>query len=182
MSQLNLSPKASKYQSPRGSGKTTTTLKMLEEQRVMEMLRTKPVQTDSVLLPENTQEQQQMKHDKRREVVNKIKESLVVKFQSRVAILHHKKTFQTGYNDTHFCKDMTELIEDFQTRLDKLKVDGKFYTYSIVDDEPTDQHLIVRAPLAPVEETKEEEEWIHCEACLNYDPDNCFCYRLNNNN
>ena len=145
MSQLNLSPRAPKgvskivlgneYQSVRGSGKTTQPIQFLEEQRVMEMLRTKPVQTDSVLLPEETKEQEQVKHDKRREVINKIKESLVVKFQSKVAILHHKKTFQTGYDDKQFCKDMTELIEDFQTRLDKLKVDGKFYTYNIVDDE-----------------------------------------------
>lgn len=121
MNSLNLSP--------RTSGKTTLTLKKLEEQRVMEMLRTKPVHTDSKIVEPTTEEKtEKVINDKRRQVVNKIKESLVSKFQNEVAILHHKNSFENSYDDKDFCKDMTKLIEDFQGRLDKLKVNGKFYT------------------------------------------------------
>ncbi len=141
-------------QSPRTSGKTTMILEKLREQRVMEMLKTKPVQTDSIILPETEEKTEPVMDNKRRDIVNKIKESLVVKFQRQVAILHHRNSFESDYNDTDFCKDMTNLIDDFQGRLDKLKINGKFYA-----TKPE------KVELAVVEELDSDVEEIDSEIC-----------------
>ncbi len=77
---------------------------------------------------------EQAKVDKRRDVVNKIKESLVLQFQNKVALLHNKNAFDSEYNDKDFCKDMTETIEYFQKKLDALKIDGQFYLKNVVED------------------------------------------------
>lgn len=94
----------------------TPEFKKQEEQKiknqeilVKEMFKTRPV------------------NEKRRDIVNKIKASLAKKFKDNAKTLHYRNTFDKTYNDKHFCKDMTSLIDDTQKSLDKIKVDGKFY-------------------------------------------------------
>lgn len=108
------------------------TLNKTREQTVMEMLRTKPVKSDSKIMRDISDKEviefiKKEDNDKRRKVVNKIKGALVVQFQREVAILHHKNSFDNEYDDKMFCKEMTSLIEMFQGKLDKLKINGKFY-------------------------------------------------------
>ncbi len=120
--------------------------------------------------------EEQAKEDKRRDIVNKIKESLVEKFQAKVALLHHKKTFETGYTDEIFCKEMTELIDYFQGRLDKLKVDGKFYTTIKCDEvEKIELSLIEDAtePCAMCENMISLEDGEN-EECENYNEMGCY--------
>ena len=111
--------------SVRGRGKTNIPIKFLEEQRLQNILNSKPKQSNSVIVEQSTYTQKI--NDIRRNYVNKIKESLVVKFQNKVSLISHKKRYENGYTDEHFCKDMGLLIEDFQGRLDKIKIKGKFY-------------------------------------------------------
>lgn len=126
-------------------------LEQTREQIVMEMLKTKPVQTNSVIIPETEEKTEPVMDNKRRDIINKIKESLVVKFQRQVAILHNKNSFESDYNDKDFCKDMTNLIDDFQGRLDKLKVNGLFYNK--VDDDTKE-----KVELSIVDEEDDVEE------------------------
>ena len=67
------------------------------------------------------------KEQKRRQIVNNLKDRLIVMFQKEVQFLSTKKQYENGYDDKQFCKDMTILIELYQTRLDKIKINGKFY-------------------------------------------------------
>ncbi len=96
----------------RGSGKTTVILEKLREQRVKEMLRTK-----------DDEEAQ-----RRRVIINKCKATLKKQFDSKVKVLHHKNTIEKSFTDKMFCAEMTILIDNFQKMLDKLKINGVFYT------------------------------------------------------
>lgn len=97
---------------PRGSGKTTIILEKIREERLKEMLRTK-----------DDEEAQ-----RRRVIINKCKVSLKKKFDDKVKLLHHKNVFDKSFTDKMFCAEMTILIEQFQKMLDKLKINGIFYT------------------------------------------------------
>ena len=62
-----------------------------------------------------------------REVVNKQKAILKGKFDKQAKVLKQRNVSNKNFTNKMFCKAMTNLIKDFQEKVDKLKTNGKFY-------------------------------------------------------
>ncbi len=84
-----------------------------EEQRLREVIKTAKRSNELAI--------------KRREIINKCKDSISQKFYEKMELIKCRENLDKDYTNEMVRNDTKKLIEHTQKQLDKLKINGKFY-------------------------------------------------------